>query len=837
MTGDVVLRPLRPGDALTSWQLSPTRQERFDVADRPMTGDMDARFFLTSHKNFVPHEYPCRTEFAARFRDLAPLPTISFEPARWWFPFGDTRVDLSGFWFRATTVETLARTVLPAETAGRATVRLVTCGAALLRVNGVDAGWLAPYQRNLESECQIVVDLVAGDNVIDVWFADLCERDTRYMFQLDYLDGPAAALALPVPIPAPRVEAIERLLSGLRFERSFYTEGTVVLVLPEPVASPLRAEIDLSGDAVLPENLTVARPLDAGATRLEIAPVADLPADFLYATVHLIDGPFRLARRLAVEVCDVAAQGEPPAALAERIDEALDHVAREGASDCVRALARLAVGMAGAETDAMIAACLPLIRDCHDCADFQLVPLLWARLRYGDRIGAETRATIDDTILGYRYWLDEPGNDVQWFFSENHALLFHTACYLAGGLFPDAVFRRSGRLGTEQRAVGRARLLAWLDHFEACEMAEWNSAPYFPIDLKGLCTLHALAPDADIRDRAERAILRLLEIVALSSHQGLLTASQGRSYEHSLRPARTSELSAMARLLWRRGWFGHRVHALPQLALCLRDHGLNVPDALAAFACYSGDMPLTWRFKQGEGGFAALHHHKNRHVALGTLIGYRAGLWGYQETVLHGRLGERPEAQFWINHPGEVLVSGSGRPSYWGGCGTLPEVWAHRGLAVLRFSVRPEQPPFTHLWLPEDAMDEVVLDGDRLLVRSGTGLALYIGAGPLSRVTSGPTARSEIRQDGRDTLWLVRVSDVVREGSLAAFGARMGDLRATAAADGGLSLTDTDYGAVLCHPGGATTVAGVTHDHQGWSMAGALVADDGREIALPSRPR
>ena len=40
------------------------------------------------------------------------------------------------------------------------------------------------------------------------------------------------------------------------------------------------------------------------------------------------------------------------------------------------ALARLAVGQPGPETEAMIAAFLPPIADCWDCADFYLVPLL-----------------------------------------------------------------------------------------------------------------------------------------------------------------------------------------------------------------------------------------------------------------------------------------------------------------------------------------------------------------------------------------------------------------------------------------------------------------------------
>jgi hypothetical protein len=33
---------------------------------------MDPFFFLTKHKNFIPHEYPCRTQFAAERRGKRP---------------------------------------------------------------------------------------------------------------------------------------------------------------------------------------------------------------------------------------------------------------------------------------------------------------------------------------------------------------------------------------------------------------------------------------------------------------------------------------------------------------------------------------------------------------------------------------------------------------------------------------------------------------------------------------------------------------------------------------------------------------------------------------------
>ena len=39
-------------------------------------------------------------------------------------------------------------------------------------------------------------------------------------------------------------------------------------------------------------------------------------------------------------------------------------------------------------------------------------------------------------VLDYRYWVDEPGNDVMWFWSENHALCFHVSQLLAGAFGP-----------------------------------------------------------------------------------------------------------------------------------------------------------------------------------------------------------------------------------------------------------------------------------------------------------------------------------------------------------------------------------------------------------------
>ena len=734
-------RPLTEGGQIVYWRLGATHEARYDVADQPMKGEMDPFFFLTKHKNFIPHEYPCRTEFVRERRGKRPQPIGAFTPDRAWLPFDSPRVDLSGFWFRPTVLGTWAEATVSASTAGKALLRLRTCGGAVLSVNGVEAGWMAPYGRNLEAQQEFEVALVAGVNEIRIWFDDLAERDARYFFQLDYVAGPAVEHALPTPVAGTIAAAMEEALEAMRFERPAYSGGEVALVTDAPVAVGLDVKIAVEGDFMSIEKpKSFASKLKAGANRLPIAITDDLPADFRHFKVSLSKGGFMASRVFGVEICHADRQGPAPAALADRIAEALDEVSARAESDTVRALARLATRRGGQETDAMIAGALPAIEDCHDCADFILVPLLWARHAF-EEIAPKLRKRIDAATLNYRFWMDEPGNDVQWYFSENHALLFHTAAYLAGHFLPGETFVRSGRTGAEQSEVGLGRVRTWLDHFEQWEMAEFNSAPYFPIDLKGLTILFALAPHADVRRRAGKAIMRLLAIVARSAQQGTLTGAQGRSYEHTLRASRSLELSGMARMLWGKGNYGMRFHALPQLALCIRDYGLKVPAKLQGIANFSRSGAQEWTFAQGQDRIAKLYHYKTRGFSLGTAAAYRWKEWGYQETVLHLRLGDNPDAQIWINHPGETIHSGYGRPSYWGGSGTLPRVHQYRGLAVAVFDCAAEQPDFTHAWFPREAFDETGIDGNLAYARSGRTVAMLLADRPFELVTRGPDCR------------------------------------------------------------------------------------------------
>ena len=251
-----LVRPLGNGGSLDHWRLGRLHEEPFDVPFERMTGDMDARFFLSQHKNFIPHEYPCRRIFAERFRDRHPEPVAAFEPTSWWFPFGADRVDLSGFWFRATRVETRARTGLRTK-GGPVRLVLATCGAAILTVDGQERLWMAPYQRNLPSTAEVTIDLPAGDHEVEVWLGDLCERDTRFWFRLT-AEG-AEACVLPVPVAPERVTAIEALLDGMHMTRPAFPDGTVTVRFAEPAPFALRAEIGVEGHFMSADAAGLAR--------------------------------------------------------------------------------------------------------------------------------------------------------------------------------------------------------------------------------------------------------------------------------------------------------------------------------------------------------------------------------------------------------------------------------------------------------------------------------------------------------------------------------------------------------------------------------------------------
>jgi hypothetical protein len=258
---------------------------------------------------------------------------------------------------------------------------------------------------------------------------------------------------------------------------------------------------------------------------------------------------------------------------------------------------------------------LSMLRDRADCADFEAVGLLslW-RAAPADAWPDGTREEVRQALLGFKYWIDQPGLDAMCYFTENHQLVFHTA------------------------------------------------------ELLALVTLVELAADARVRAAAEALLDKLLFTLAANSWHGIHGAAHGRSYAQTLRSSRFEETAPIMWALWGTGALNRAV--LP--ATCLaRARRYSVP-ALVRSVAAAGEFP--WYGRQvyrGQHQFTRdllsrpygsdLRVWKTPHAMLSSVQDYRAGLPGLQEHVWGATLA--PEVQVFATYPGSASDSPSARPN------------------------------------------------------------------------------------------------------------------------------------------------------------------------------
>ena len=274
-----------------------------------MKGEMDPFFFLTKHKNFIPHEYPCRTDFAASATAASgPTPRGAFEPTRVWLPFGSPRVDLSGFWFRPTRLGTWARTVIDARRGrhGAVPARAPAAARCCWSTAPRPAGWrpTAAISRT-RSEFEVALDAGAER---DPRLVRRSRRARRALFLPARLCSPARRRASPLPMP---VEGDVADGDGGRARRHAFRAAVLFRrrgrAGVRPSAAAGRASTSTSaieGDFMSTEEplRLPTSPLKAGATPARRSPPpSELPADFRHFGVTLtrrrLRRPARVARR------------------------------------------------------------------------------------------------------------------------------------------------------------------------------------------------------------------------------------------------------------------------------------------------------------------------------------------------------------------------------------------------------------------------------------------------------------------------------------------------------------------------------------------------------------
>jgi hypothetical protein len=227
-------------------------------------------------------------------------------------------------------------------------------------------------------------------------------------------------------------------------------------------------------------------------------------------------------------------------------------------------LARLAAG--GTAHEGIFQAALDFIDARKDCSDFVLhgfIRLLMGREQSGgsshpiptDRLPETLLARVKQTMLNFKYFPDEPGIDSLCTWTENHYILFTSAAYLAGQLFPDEIFSNANETGKQKVELNRTRILRWLDLRFQTGFSEWLSHVYYDEDLTALLALYDFAADEEIRQKAEMVIDLLLLDMALNSFKGVFGSTHGRAYENTKKWASNEGTTDTFKLLFGMGIF------------------------------------------------------------------------------------------------------------------------------------------------------------------------------------------------------------------------------------------------------------------------------------------
>ena len=354
-------------------------------------------------------------------------------------------------------------------------------------------------------------------------------------------------------------------------------------------------------------------------------------------------------------------------------------------------------------------------------------------------------------MRGFRYWIDEPGDDVMWFFSENHALMFHTCQYIAGGLLPDDVFESSGLTGAQLQKKAEGLFDTWFKSFFDEFITEWNSPAYIPVDYLGLAVIYMHGSEA-LRQNAKKAMDKLSHCLALFSFDGALMGTAGRIYEREIKGVYSAGTTGFLHMLYNTGTTCKVDFALPT---ALSDY--TPPVEYEKYIAKQAE-PLIYETTQGFEDHVNIHMYKDTYGILTTAAGFKPYQNGYQEHIVHCSLDKT--AQVFVNHPGEGQPFGSGRPAFWAGNGVLPNASQKGDTATLHFKLGDNKIGYTHAYVPLSEFDDYLITPKAVVVQKGRGLMGVAAKNGIKLTKTGSCANKEFVSDGRENTWTVKLGNL-----------------------------------------------------------------------------
>lgn len=219
----------------------------------------------------------------------------------------------------------------------------------------------------------------------------------------------------------------------------------------------------------------------------------------------------------------------------------------------------------------------------EDTADFTMAGLIRLYYKNAQRgvLSAEQSERLKQSILNFKYWLDEPNPTFMELWTENHQILAFSSEYLAGQAFPDEVFPNNGQTGAWHMQHGREKLLRWIDFRARTGMAEWDSVPYYDMDFAALLNLVEFAGEEDVALQARMMADVLFFDMASDSFYGQYATSHGRAAARGVKSAAGDSLVTLQAIAWGYGRFQGADMASAALVTSPR---YQVPEVIQAIA-------------------------------------------------------------------------------------------------------------------------------------------------------------------------------------------------------------------------------------------------------------
>jgi len=746
-------------DSLTDFLLSPINYERQTTVPprrfrkglrpSPYEYEMDG----------IDNEYPGRDYFLKHkvidHQDL----DDNVKYSKVYSGFEDDFVTLSSELPVPTILRCWAKTYIDTDTDVKVPFRISTPGGMRIWVNGKLEVTYKNYTRNTTKSEDIELNFDKGTNEIVVYFDDLGERDVDFIFSMINLGSENLNGHLPLTYDGDVLVNAQNTLSSVYFLNDYYDKGDIIFFTDSDKENKLRIRFNPpTEDPYSDMQSGDITEFKHGDHEIDIQPgkhnyVLGNTFDFQFASLTNVEFGLKMpddswvTRIITLTVYNTQNyQGViTEKDIKGRKNQALGYYAKQDLDDINVAMAKMYLGKKlkyedGHKLPFELESALNLVNSHGDCSDFILAPLLMFLTKYPDRVPEEIKDTLKETSLKFRYWIDEPGNDVMWYFSENHAFLFHIARYFAGHLYPNEEFEVSGHTGHEQYELGKKQIEDWFDEFFEYGLAEWNSLTYMPIDLIGLFALYNAAPDKNIKDLAKKGLDFCFQIIAMNSFGKNYASTYGRVYEHNLKNIALSEIASLSKVAFDIGCFNDALRDV--VPFSLSDYEPN-PKLAKLFEPTS---PLHFEYIQGVNKSHS-YIYKTSEYAMAAVINYKVGLHGVQQhnmnVALKGMLNN-----IWINNPGERKFSGDHKPSYWAGNNREPQINQYKNYQFMSYELTEDDLQFIHMYYPYWEFDEEISGEHYVAFRKGNAAGFVHFSNSIKRTEFGPETNREFISNG-----------------------------------------------------------------------------------------